>query len=152
MTELKGWGRAGQMLALLSLAVAPGLGATTASAEGFRLIVNSGNPINAMARGEVAQCYLGGPRRWASGLQLVPIDQSAKSEVRKAFSHGVLQLDVEAVQMQWMKAIVQGNGRPPLSAGESEVIEAVGKDPRMIGYVSADITLPPTVKAIALRD
>ena len=72
--------------------------------------------------------------------------------MRKAFSQQVLQLDVEAVQVQWMRAIVAGKGRPPLSAAEDDVIEAVAKDPRMIGYVSADIALPPNVKAISIRE
>ena len=152
MTQLKGWGRAGRMVALLSLAVTPGLGAATASAEGIRIIVNSGNPVHEMARTEVAQCYLGGQRRWANGQLLVPIDQSTKSEVRKAFSQQILLLDVEAVQVQWMRAIGAGKGRPPLSAAEDDVIEAVAKDARMIGYVSADIALPPNVKAISIRE
>lgn len=152
MSEVKVLWRASRMLALIGLVLTPGLGATTASAEGFRVIVNSTNQVNEISRSEVAQCFLGGQRRWASGKVLVPIDQSAKSAVRKSFSQAVLQLDVEAVQVQWMKAIVAGNGRPPLAAAEAEVIEAVAKDSRMIGYVSADVELPPNVKAITVRD
>jgi ABC-type phosphate transport system substrate-binding protein len=151
MTELKGWRRAGRILALLGLVVAPGPVAT-ASADGFRLIVNSSNSAHEIPRAEVAQCFLGGPRRWANGQVLVPIDQSTKSEVRRAFSQQVLLLDVEAVQVQWIRAITQGKGRPPLSASEADVIETVGKDPRMIGYVSADSELPPSVKVITVRD
>lgn len=51
-----------------------------------------------------------------------------------------------------MKAIVAGKARPPLSASEADVIETVGKDPRMIGYVSAAAALPPYVKTVALRE
>ena len=152
MTELKGSRTAGRILALLGLAVAPGLGVATASADGFRLIVNSSNSVQEIGRAEVAQCYMGGTRRWANGQLLVPIDQSTKSEVRRAFSQEVLQLDVEAVQVQWIRAITLGKGRPPLAAAEADVIETVAKDPRVIGYVSADAVLPPSVKVIAVRN
>lgn len=100
----------------------------------------------------MAQLFLGGSRRWQNGTLVVPIDQSAKSDVRKAFSQQVLQLDVEAVKIQWMKAIVAGKGRPPLSASEEDVIETVAKDSRVIGYVSADAALPPNVKTLAIRE
>lgn len=152
MAQLKGLWRAGRTLVGLGLAWTAAFSTTRASAEGFRVIVNGSNPVNEMARTEVARCYLGGQRRWANGQLLVPIDQSTKSEVRKAFSQQVLQLDVEAVQVQWMRAISAGAGRPPLSASEADVIEAVGKDPRVIAYVSADTVLPPNIKAIAIRE
>lgn len=79
--------RAGRMIGALTLACAVALSSTaTASADGFRLIVNSSNPANEISRTEVAQCFLGGLRRWSNGQMVVPIDQSAKSDVRKAFS------------------------------------------------------------------
>ena len=141
-----------RMIGALTLTCAAALSATsTASADGFRLIVSSANPTNEIARATVAQCYLGGYCRWSNGRPVVPIDQSAKSDVRKAFSQQVLQLDVQAVQVRWMKAIDAGKGRPPISASEADVIESVAKDPNMLGYVSADAVLPPTVKTVAVR-
>ena len=152
MAQPKRSWRAGRILGSLTLAYAATLSSTaTASADEFRLIVSSANPTNEIAPTTVAQCYVGGYCRWSNGQPVVPIDQSTKSAVRKAFSQQVLQLDVEAVQVQWMRAIVAGKGRPPISASEADVIESVAKDPKMMGYVSADAALPPNVKTVAIR-
>ena len=150
--RIKGRWRLVRALACLGLTFTASFSSATASAEGFLIIVNGKNPVSEMPRAEVAQCYLGGQRRWANGQLLVPVDQSTKSEVRKAFSQQVLKLDVEAVKVHWIRAITAGEGRPPLSASEADVIDTVAKDPRAIGYVSADTVLPPNIKAIAIRE
>jgi hypothetical protein len=122
-------------------------------AGGFQVIVSSANPVAALSRADIAGCYMGEPRQWSDGEPVVPVDQSAKSPVRAAFSQVVLGRSVDAVQIHWMKLITAGRSRrPPLTASEQDILNMVARERRMVGYVSAEIPLPPTVKAVALRD
>jgi len=136
------------LVALSALAAAP----TKASSGGFQLIVSAANPSNGLSRAEVAGCYLGETRQWPNGDQVVVLDQSAKSPVRAAFSQAVLGRTVDAVQIHWMKLITAGRGRPPLTASEEDIVNLVAKERRMVGYVSADIVLPPSVKVVPVKD
>jgi hypothetical protein len=90
--------------------------------------------------------------QWRDGQPVVPIDLSVTSPVRASFSKDVLGLSVEAVQMHWMKLITAGRGRPPYTASEEDVLKTVGKERWMIGYVSAEAVLPPTVRNVPLRE
>jgi hypothetical protein len=83
---------------------------------------------------------------------VVPVDQSAKSVVRAAFSQDVLGLSVDAVQTHWTKSIHAGGSLPPVTASEEDVLRMVAKEKRMMGYVSAEAELPEGVKAIEIRD
>ena len=141
-------------LGTAALALAAALAPCGAEAQdaGYRLIVSASNPITELSREEVARWYLGRSRAWPDGERVIPLDQSTKSEVRAAFSHAVLGLSVEAVQTHWMKILLSGRGDPPFVGTEADIIGHVAKSPRVIGYVSAATPLPPTVKAVALRN
>ncbi len=136
------------LLALNAMAPVP----TKASSGGFQLIVSAANPSNGLSRAEVAGCYLGETRQWPNGDTVVVLDQSAKSPVRAAFSQAVLGRSVDAVQIHWMKLITAGRGRPPLTASEEDIVNLVAKERRMVGYVSADVVLPPSVKVVQVKD
>ena len=135
------------------LALAPPLRQQPAagSSVGYQLVVHESNPATQISRNEVALFYLGEPRQWPSGESVVPVDQSAKAPVREVFSQEVLGRSIEAVQAHWMKAIVSGKGRPPLTASEEEILAMVARRRGMIAYVSAGIPLPPGVKVLAVR-
>jgi hypothetical protein len=45
-----------------------------------------------------------------------------------------------------------GRGRPPFTASEDGVLKTVGKERWMIGYVSAEAVLPPSVRAVPLSE
>jgi hypothetical protein len=122
------------------------------SSAGYLVIVSASNPASWLSRAEVASCYLGERRQWPDGGVVVVLDQSLKSPVRAAFSQEVLGQSVDAVQSHWMKLITTGRGRPPLTATEEEIVSLVAKERRMVGYVSAELTLPPSVKAVPVRD
>jgi len=137
-------------LALVTLA--GGTRSVRGDASGYRLIVSASNPVNTLSRTEVAGCYLGERRQWPDGEPVVVLDQSAKSTVRAAFSQEILGKSVDAVQTHWMKIIMAGRGRPPLTASEEDIINMVAKEKRVVGYVSAEAPLPIGVKAIPVRD
>ena len=122
------------------------------SSSGFRVIVSAANPASQMSQTEIASAYLGARRQWPDGEPVVVVDQSAKSPVRASFSQEVLGKDVDAVRMHWMKLIVAGRGRPPLTASEEDVLSMVSKDKRMVGYVSAEVALPAGVKVVSVRN
>jgi len=143
-----------QVLGTAALLAAATLVPSAAEAQdsGYRLIVNASNPVTELSRDEVARWYLGRSRAWPDGERVIPLDQSTKSEIRAAFSQGVLGLSVEAVQTHWMKVLISGRGDPPFVGTEADIIGHVSKSPRVIGYVSAGTALPPTVKVVALRN
>jgi ABC-type phosphate transport system substrate-binding protein len=123
-----------------------------ASAGAYQFVVNAANPTTYLARADVIKCYLGERRRWQNGDPVVPLDLSATSPLRAAFSQEILGRSVDAVRIHWMKLIVAGQARPPVTAAEEEVIHTIAKDKRAIGYVSSDAVLPADVKVVPLRD
>ena len=122
------------------------------AAGSFQVVINAANPAKAILRAEVVQCFMGKTRQWPDGQFVVPVDQSAKSPVRAAFSQTVLGLSVEAVQTHWTKSIHAGGSLPPLTAPEEDVLRMVAKEKRMMSYVSAEAVLPEGVKAVEVRD
>jgi hypothetical protein len=143
--------RGSAALALVFLSAAFASQPVAGSSVGYRLIVHESNAATQISRNEVALLYLGEPRQWPSGESVVPVDQSAKAPVREVFSQDVLGRTIEAVQAHWMKAIVSGKGRPPLTASEEEILAMVARRRGMIAYVSAGAALPPGVKVLAVR-
>ena len=123
-----------------------------ANAAGYQLVVNASNPANDITRADVVKVYMGERRRWQNGDPVVPVDLSATSPVRAAFSQEVLGRTVDAVRVHWMKLIVAGRAQPPITATEEDILVVVAKDKRAIGYVSSDAVLPGDVKIVPLRD
>jgi ABC-type phosphate transport system substrate-binding protein len=123
-----------------------------ASAGGYQFVVNAANPATYLAREDVVKSYLGERRRWQNGDPVVPLDLSATSPLRAAFSQEVLGRSVDAVRIHWMRLIASGRARPPVTAAEEDVLETIAKDRRAIGYVSSEAVLPADVKAVPLSD
>ena len=61
-----------------------------AADAGFVLIANSANPVSELSADAVARFYLKKSRRWPNGGGVTPVDQSATSLVRTAFTREVL--------------------------------------------------------------
>jgi hypothetical protein len=145
------WSVTGVAVGLVALGGMAPTAARSAS-SGYVIIVSASNPVNALSRTEVAGCYLGERRQWPDGEIVKVVDQSAKSTVRAAFSQEILGRSVDAVQTHWMKLIMAGRGRPPLTASEEDIVDMVAKEKRLVGYVSVDAVLPPEVKAVPVKD
>jgi hypothetical protein len=55
------------------------------------------------------------------------------------------------VRAHWTRRIGSGKWPPPTRPTDAEVISFVAEHPGSVGYVSAGLALPPSVKAITLK-
>jgi ABC-type phosphate transport system substrate-binding protein len=147
-----------------ALAVSLGLLAWTGGAlarpaatdGGFRVIVASGSTISELKREEVARIFLKKQTRWKDGKEVSPVDQSARSAVRAAFSRDVLAAEgldkISAVENYWRQQIYSGRGNPPaVKTSDEDVRLFVAQTPGAIGYVSDEAELTG-VKTVKLQD
>jgi hypothetical protein len=85
--------------------------------------------------------------------QVVPLDQSTRSEVRAAFSTGIHKQPLQAIESYWQKQIFSGRTVPPfVKVGDAEVMAYVASNASAIGYVAGSATLVSGVKAVKIKD
>ncbi|HEX6739511.1 MAG TPA: hypothetical protein VF310_14630 [Vicinamibacteria bacterium] len=113
-------------------------------------------PMTSISRRDLAKIFLRKTSRWQDGREAVPVDQSARSLVRAAFTQGVLRVEglgqISAVESYWQQQLYSGrNTPPPVKANDSEVLAFVAGNTGAIGYVRGDVPLQG-VKAIPVRD
>jgi len=135
-------------LALVGLA---SHGFATEAEAGFQVIVHPSVVGKTITKAVLADIFMGKAQRWGDGRDVLPVDLTATSPVREAFSKACLGLPTEGVRLYWMRRISSG-AQPPLSRKTDEdVIAYVASHPGAVGYVAVGLALPETVKAIALR-
>ena len=135
------------MLVLLSL----GLASTSIAAEeGFKLIVNPDNGVDAVDRDFVRDAFLKKATEWRGGTTLHPIDLSSKQAARDKFRDRVLRKTPSQLKRYWSQQIFLGKGVPPPEATPDEVIEYVLANKGAIGYLPASAD-PGKAKVIRIR-
>ncbi len=127
-----------------------GMGSAGA-ADSFKVIVSAGMAGSVIARQTVAQVFLGPADRWGDGRPVAPVDLSATSPTRAAFSEAVLDMSVLGVRQYWTRNISSGRFPPPVRSADEDVIAFVAARPNAIGYVSAEAPLPETVRVLPIR-
>jgi hypothetical protein len=105
-----------------------------------------------MARTSLSAIFLKQARKWGDGSNVLPVDQSLRSPVRSAFSQEVLQQNVDAVNLYWQRRIASGVMPPMVKSSDEEIISFVSSTAGAIGYVSAGLPLPDSVKAVAITE
>jgi ABC-type phosphate transport system substrate-binding protein len=104
---------------------------------GFRVIVNTQNPVNSAKVSFVADAFLKKVNDWSDGQPVQPADQKASNESRRLFSLVVLGRSVAAVRTYWQQRVFSGRGVPPPELeGDVEVMRYVSTHRGAIGYVS----------------
>ena len=130
------------MAALLMSAALGVAGSPAADESPYVVIVSANNPASSIKRQELARYFLKKTGRWSDGRGVQPVDQSAGSPVRAAFTHAVLAIEgmgqISAVQNFWLQQVYSGrNTPPPVKATDAEVLAYVAATPGAIGYVGA---------------
>jgi ABC-type phosphate transport system substrate-binding protein len=140
-------------LAILSLlALLPAAIPLTAQEGGFQLVVSSANPSSAIAKAQVARLFLKKSTTWDHGLKVVPIDRTANSTVRAAFSRQIHGKEVSFIRNYWQKLIFTGRGTPPPEAGsDREVLDFIRRNSGAIGYVASGTSLGSGIKALRVQ-
>jgi ABC-type phosphate transport system substrate-binding protein len=122
----------------------------------FVVVVAASNPVSSIKREELARLFLKKTSRWSDGREVVPVDQSAGSAVRGAFTRSVLSVEgmgqISAVQNFWLQQVYSGHGAPPpVKPSDADVIAFVNANPGAIGYVSAAPSAG-TAKVLTIAD
>ena len=140
--------------ALVALAAVLALAAPARAADDFVVVVHPSVRGAAVHKADLAAVFLKKVPRWGDKTPAVPVDQSATSVVRRAFSESVLGMPVSTVLQYWQKQMfATPPQRPPaVKASDAEVVAFVAATPGAVGYVSARTTLPPEVKALSFAD
>ncbi len=127
------------------------VGAASADAQTFKVVVNAENSA-AISKQVVSSIFLGTVKSWAGGVAAAPVDLPEKSDIRQAFSVGVIGRDAKAVTAHWLREIYSGRAVPPIQKDtDAAVLEWVRANPGGIGYVSAGATIPSGVKVVEVK-
>jgi ABC-type phosphate transport system substrate-binding protein len=106
--------------------------------EAFAVVVHPGVPGGQIEKKTLAAVFLKQMTRWSDGSTVKPVDQSARSPVRAAFSQEGLGQSVVSVTNYWGQQIQRGHGPPPpVKTTDAEVLGYVRSTPGAIGYVTA---------------
>ena len=138
------------LVALLIGLARPGGSAEPAA---FKVVVNAQNPQSSMSRSSLSDIFLKKATRWPSGVAVAPVDQSATSGLRAAFSTRVHGKSLDAIQNYWQQQIFSGRDTPPhVKASDAETMAFVRASPGAIGYVTEAAPLVDGVKILKITD
>ena len=137
-------------LAVLAVLSVAGTAPSVAAAD-FKLVVNAANPVANLATPQAERLFLKKDTRWESGETVEPVDQSARTSVRTAFTTQVHGRDVGAIKSYWQKQVFSGRGTPPPEmSSDAEVLAFVRSHPGAVGYVSGAATIGEGIKVVTL--
>jgi len=152
-------GRSGILAGVLFLVAAAAASAAGASGARtdypFIVVINRSNPDSVMTRRALTDLFLKHVRQWDRGLDALPVDLPADSDIRQEFSRDVLERDMSAVMGYWRSQIFSGRGVPPPElATPALVVSYVAANPGAIGYIPRDDadTLPAGVKTLRIDE
>jgi ABC-type phosphate transport system substrate-binding protein len=143
-------------LVVLLLAWVVPLPATPAEAAAgetsFIVIVHPEVQGTQIRRAILSSIFLGDVKRWGDGRTVHPVDRSLNSPLREHFTRQVLTVPPDSLQYYWNGKIMKGALPPPVKQTDEEVLEYVAKTQGAIGYVSADVEVPASVKPLVVID
>jgi ABC-type phosphate transport system substrate-binding protein len=132
------------------------LAATSASASGaqeFQVIVHPSVQGTRITRANLSALFTGKTSSWGDKTPAMPVDQSAKAPVRRAFAVSIIGLSMGELQMYWQRRISTDRlFPPPIKASDQQVLEYVAANAGAVGYVGADTPIPEGVRVIAVVD
>lgn len=135
-------------------AVALGVALPSANgAQEFQVVVHPSVRGTWISRGSLSALFTGKTDRWGDKVAARPVDQSAKSPVRRAFTVSVLGLSMGELQRYWQDRIAADRTfPPPIKASDGEVLGFVASTAGAVGYVGPDTAIPEGVKVISVVD
>jgi ABC-type phosphate transport system substrate-binding protein len=122
---------------LAAAALAALIAVPAAAQPGYRVIVNTANPVSSISKEKVWRLFLE-KAVWKNGDPVTPVDLPPTSPVREVFSSHALGLPAWVVAETWGRLADDGGHPPPALASDGEVLAYVRLKPGAIGYVSLD--------------
>ncbi|GHU38191.1 hypothetical protein AGMMS50256_37140 [Betaproteobacteria bacterium] len=95
------------------------------SAESIVVVVNPGSGVESLNRNEVINIFLGGFRRFSSGITAIPIDLPHSDPVREEFYRRLVGKTPSEINTYWSRLIFSGKTRPPAKAESVEIARAM---------------------------
>lgn len=118
----------------------------TAFAE-VAVVVHPSNGV-ALDNGDISRIYLGKLKSFPGGGPVIPLDLKEGSAIRSTFVDKVLGKSESQLKAYWSKLVFSGQGQPPKSVDDAEMLSLVAANPNMIGFVDA-ANVNDSVKVIA---
>ncbi len=128
------------------------LPAAAAAEPSYRVIVHPDVQGTKIPRAALSSIFLKKAPKWGDGSPVLPVDQSVRSPIRQSFSSDVLGQGLVEVQVYWQRKMSAGVTPPPVKPTDEEVVAYVASTRGAIGYVSAAVPLPDSVKTVAVTD
>ncbi len=141
------------LLVLLFSAIVLSTPAAAQDSTGFKIIVNSANPLEELPSEMVSKMFLRKEIWWPDSTKLfvAPIDQPETRKVRKQFSNAIHQQSVSVIQSFWRVMVLSGKDVPPdVLPADSLIVHYVGQAAGGIGYVASDVPLSDDVKELKI--
>jgi len=135
---------------LLLLGPLAGAVPSAAAEQTFVVVVHPDVKGGEISRPILSAIFTRRAPNWEDGVACQPIDQSMSSPLRAAFSEAVLEIPVAGLRRLWQGKISEGIEPPPVKASDQAVLDFVKSTPGAIGYVSAGVPLPASVKTMAV--
>jgi len=116
------------------------------------VVTHVDNPLESIARSELARIFLKQQSTWPDGSRCIPIDQRGDSKIRREFSKLVLQRSVYDVKRYWMQETMTGNAKPPVSLESAATVKKyLQKIEGAVAYIYLD-EVDDTVRVLAVQD
>ena len=110
-----------------------------AATDGYKVVVNPGNPITAVDRAFLRSAYLRRATDWSGGEPIRPIDLANRFAVRERFVIDVLKKTPAQLKRYWNQQIFSVKGVPPHEAeSPAAAVAYVLVTPGAIAYVPLD--------------
>jgi ABC-type phosphate transport system substrate-binding protein len=136
---------------ILTLGILAATRVSSGEAVAFQVIVNSRVEGKNVERRVLSDIFLRKVVRWGDGHAIDPVDLSATSPVREAFSQSVLGMPTDAVRQYWGRAMAAGLVPPLAKKTDEEIVEYVATHPGSVGYVATGTPLLDSVRPLDLR-
>jgi len=122
---------------------------TSAGGDIIAIVVNKGNPVDKVGKGELRPIFQTTKTEWPHGEKVVAINLPEANTLRQGVDAAVLGLDPERVSRYWIDRKIRGGAPPPQKvATPGAVLALVGSKPGAIGYV-AESDVKGNVKVVA---
>lgn len=111
--------------------------AVSATAQNYKVVVNSSNNVSSLSQKQVSDFFLKKTSQWPNGTTIMPVDLNSNVSTRVAFSKGIHGKSVAQIRAYWQQAVFAGKGTPPTELQtDAKVIDYVRRNSGAIGYVS----------------
>lgn len=138
---------------VLALTLAAGAAPAANGTQEFQVVVHPTVRGTWISRASLQALFTGRSDRWGDKTLARPVDQSAKTPVRRAFTSSVLGRSMGEIQRYWQDRVAADRVfPPPIRSSDEEILQFVAATTGAVGYVSADTAVPESVKVISIVD